>query len=275
MRDIFTNFLKMKKFKISIAILIAAISLTSCVSSKKYHETVSSRQKLEQRYNNLQADYDKLKNENASLTGSLSSSQMALQSKDASLANKDASLAEEQKKLKEMRELVNTERDAIRNLKQEVCSALKCFTPDELSIEIRDGKLYVSISDKLLFPSGSDVVNERGKEAIGMLASVLAHSDLEIMIEGHTDNVPINTARNKDNWDLSAHRATSVTRIFIENGITPQRILATGRGEYHPLADNATAYGRQTNRRTEIVLAPKLDKLWKLTETETISALGK
>jgi len=255
----------MKKIKISIAILLTAFSLSSCVSSKKYKEATASRQSTEQRLNNLQAEYDKLKNENQSLQASLSNSKNDLQ-------NKDASLADEQKKLQDLRALVDAQRNAIHNLKQEVCSALKCFSPDELSIEIRDGKLYVSLSDKLLFPSGSDAVNARGKEAISMLAQVLKNSDLEIMIEGHTDTVPINTARNKDNWDLSAHRATNVTRIMVDNGIAPQRLLATGRSEYHPLAENSTAEGRQTNRRTEIVLAPKLDKLWKLTEQDKESA---
>jgi chemotaxis protein MotB len=113
-------------------------------------------------------------------------------------------------------------------------------------------------------------VNKRGKEAIGMLAAVLRNSDLEVMVEGHTDPVPINTSRNPDNWDLSVHRATSVTRIFTENGIPAQRIIASGRGPFHPVAENETSEGRQMNRRTEIVLAPKLDKLWKLTEQEEI-----
>jgi chemotaxis protein MotB len=255
----------MKTIKISITIIVAAFSLSSCVSSKKYKEATARNQNLEQRFNNLQADYDKLKSENQNLEASLSSSQNDLQSKDASLA-------EEQRKLQELRAMVDAQRNAISNLKKEVCSALKCFTPDELTIEIRDGKLYVSLSDKLLFPSGSDLVNTRGKEAISMLSQVLKNSDLEIMVEGHTDPVPISTGRNKDNWDLSAHRSTSVTRIMVENGIAPQRLLATGRSEFHPIAENTTAEGKQTNRRTEIVLAPKLDKLWKLTEQEQESA---
>jgi chemotaxis protein MotB len=255
----------MKNLSISIAILISALSFTGCVSSKKYKEATARGQNLEQRVSTLQADYDKLKGENESLNSQLASSRNDLQSKDASLAD-------EQKKLQGLRELVDAERNAIKNLKQEVCSALKCFSPDELSIEIREGKLYVSLSDKLLFPSGSDAVNERGNEAIAMLANVLKNSDLEIMVEGHTDPVPIASSRNKDNWDLSAHRATSVTRLMIENGVAPQRLLATGRGEFHPLVENTTPAGRQTNRRTEIVLAPKLDKLWKLTEQEKESA---
>src|SRR5437763_7803954 len=128
----------MKKIKISIAILLATLSLSSCVSSKKYKEATAQGQNTEQRLNNLQADYDKLKSENQNLQSSLASSKNDLQ-------NKDASIADEQKKLQDLRALVDAERNAIKNLKQEVCSALKCFSPDELSIEIRDGKLYVSL----------------------------------------------------------------------------------------------------------------------------------
>src|SRR5262249_44910859 len=149
----------------------------------------------------------------ADLQRQKANSSMELKDKQTALNEKEQTLNEEQQKLQDMKALIDAQRNAIRNLKQEVCSALKCFTPDELTIEVRDGKLYVSMSDKLLFPSGSDVVNARGKEAISMLAAVLNHSDLEIMVEGHTDAVPIHNSLNRDNWDLSVRRATSVTRI--------------------------------------------------------------
>jgi chemotaxis protein MotB len=258
----------MRTVKIIIAGILSISLLSSCVSNKKYKEAVSARENTEKRYNDLLADNEKLQQENKLLQTSASSKQTALE-------NKEAALNFEEKKLQDMKALIDAQREAIRNLKQEVCGALKCFTPDELSIEVRDGKLYVSLSDKLLFPSGSDVVNDRGKEAITALASVLKNSDLEVMVEGHTDPVPISSSRNKDNWDLSAHRATSVTRIFTENGIPPQRIIASGRAYYHPVATNENAEGRQSNRRTEIVLAPKLDKLWKLTEQEDIKTSSK
>lgn len=258
----------MKELRSNIAALslCSVVFFASCVSSKKYNESVSG---WEKKYNSLRADYDnlqkdKLMHEEASAA--------AIKNNENAIKEREKALSEEERKLQEMKALVDAQRNAIINLKQEVCSALKCFTPDELTIEVREGKLYVSLSDKLLFPSGSDIVNKRGKEAIEMLANVLNKSDLEIMIEGHTDNVPIHTSRNSDNWDLSTHRATSVTRLFIENGIPAERIIASGRGEYHPLQPNETAEGRQQNRRTEIVLAPKLDKLWKLTEAETTSS---
>jgi chemotaxis protein MotB len=250
------------KGKIILAALTAATLMTSCVSSKKYKEELSNRERLQKEYAALQADYNTLKSENDKLA---SNSTLAIKEKEDAL-NKEAA------RLNEMKDLIEAQRDAIRNLKKEVCSALKCFTPDELSVEVKDGKLYVSMSDKLLFPSGSDQVNKRGREAISMLAAVLNNSDLEIMVEGHTDNVPIRTGRNKDNWDLSVHRATTVTRIMTENGIPRERIIASGRGEFHPVADNSNANGRQLNRRTEIVLAPRLDKLWKLTEQTDIAS---
>ena len=259
----------MKNLRIILIVIMSATMVTSCVSNRKYKEAVNSGSNWKQKYDDLQSDYTKLQGDKQSLEASMSAS---IKNKEDALSDKEKALNDEERKLQEMKSLIDAQRNAIRNLKQEVCSALKCFTPDELTVEVRDGKLYVSMSDKLLFPSGSDVVNARGKEAISMLAAVLTNSDLEIMIEGHTDNVPISSARNKDNWDLSTHRATSVIRIFTADGIPSDRIIASGRGEYHPLADNTSAQGRQSNRRTEIVLAPKLDKLWKLTEQEDITS---
>lgn len=232
---------------------------------QKYEGQVSKTQQLTEENEDLQARINKMKKEIGDLEASSSE---ALNDKEVALREKEYELAEREAKLRELNMMVNEQRQAVQALKQEVCSALKCFSPDELTVEVRDGKLYVSLSDKLLFPSGSDKVNTRGEEAIQMLSAVLDNSDLEIMVEGHTDSVPINTGRNKDNWDLSAHRATSVARLMIDNGIDPDRIIASGRGEHHPLESNETADGRQSNRRTEVVLAPKLDKLWELTEEE-------
>jgi chemotaxis protein MotB len=249
----------MKTSSCIIIIVITSAMLSSCVGKKKYEEARAEKTQLEARFVQLEKDYESLQDQKSQSDASLSNRENILKAKEKKLS-------EEERKMQEMKVLIDAQRDAIKNLHQEVCSALKCFSPDELKIEVRNGKLYVSLSDKLLFPSGSDQVDKRGNEAIGMLSAVLAHSDLEVMVEGHTDVVPISNERNKDNWDLSAHRSTSVTRIMIENGVKPERIIACGRGEFHPQASNSTAEGRQANRRTEIVLAPKLDKLWKLTE---------
>lgn len=257
----------MKTIKAIALVALSGIFLSSCVSMQKYTDQVSKTQRLTEDNEDLQARITKMKGEMDDLKAS---STEALNDKEVALREKEFELAEREARMRELNMMVNQQRQALQALKQEVCSALKCFSPDELTVEVRDGKLYVSLSDKLLFPSGSDKINKRGEEAVQMLAAVLGNSDLEIMVEGHTDSVPINTGRNHDNWDLSAHRATAITRIMIDNGIEAERIIASGRGEYHPIASNETAEGRQTNRRTEVVLAPKLDKLWELTEEEEL-----
>lgn len=254
-----------KKY-VHIPILITIlITLVGCVSQKKYHEALESKRQLHEKSETLGIQVDDLQKEINRIDWK---AQNDLNQKEAELVSKEMDLRQRGERLAELENLVNEQRDAVRALHQEVCSALKCFTPEQLNVEVRDGKLYVSLSDKLLFPSGSDEVNDRGKDAIGLLSSVITQSDLEIMIEGHTDTVPIHTNCLRDNWDLSVHRATNVTRIMIENGIEANRIIACGRGEFQPVAKNYTEDGRQSNRRTEIVLAPKLDRLWKLTESE-------
>lgn len=255
----------MKTIKNISTSMLALILITGCVSNKKYQASLKSNEQLRTELNDLQMDKFSIAQE---LENYKSTTADKLKEKQALLAVKEQELLQREKRMKELEGLIQDQQEAVKALHQEVCSALKCFTPDELSVEVRDGKLYVSMSDKLLFESGSDKVNKRGKEAIEMLAAVLSNSDLEIMIEGHTDNIPIKTSSFKDNWDLSAHRATSVTRIMIDKGISENRIIASGRGEFQPIASNETSEGRKLNRRTEIVLSPKLDKLWKLTEEE-------
>lgn len=149
---------------------------------------------------------------------------------------------------------------------QSVKDALMGFSSDELSVREENGKIYVAMSDKLLFQSGSATVDKRGKEALAKLAEVLnKQKDVDVNIEGHTDTKPIHTARFEDNWDLSVIRATSVVRILTKDyGVSPMQIVPSGRGEFMPVADNETADGRSKNRRTEIIIAPKLDELLKI-----------
>jgi chemotaxis protein MotB len=140
------------------------------------------------------------------------------------------------------------------------------YKADELSVYIKDGNVYVSLQEKLLFKSGSDVVDPKGKEALKSLAQVLNSSnDITVMIEGHTDNVPIKTNLFKDNWDLSTARATSIVRILTnEFGFDPLRITASGKGQFHPVKTNDTNEGRAGNRRTEVILSPDLQEVYKL-----------
>jgi chemotaxis protein MotB len=149
-----------------------------------------------------------------------------------------------------------------------VQDALVNFESDELTVTQKNGMIYIALSDKLLFKSGSATVEKKGKEALGKLAEVLGKNpDIDIIIEGHTDSIAINTTRFKDNWDLSVIRATSVVRILTEEyKLDPKQFLPSGRGEHFPVSTNKTADGRSKNRRTEIILSPKLDELYKLLE---------
>jgi chemotaxis protein MotB len=151
-------------------------------------------------------------------------------------------------------------------VKNSIADALNSYKSDELSVYVKDGNVYVSLEEKLLFKSGSDVVSKKGKEALKTLAKVLnTTKDINVMIEGHTDNVPIKTKMFDDNWDLSAARATSVVRLLTkDDGFDPTRITASGRGEFHPVKSNETSVGRADNRRTVVSLSPDMRELYKL-----------
>jgi chemotaxis protein MotB len=190
----------------------------------------------------------------------------ALAAKSEDLDAKEKLLSEREKTLHDMKQIIAKQDSLTRNLNNTLRNALLGFNSDELSVEIKDGKVYVSMSDKLLFQSGSSAVEDKGKDALKLLAGVLdKNSDIDILIEGHTDNVPIKTSVYKDNWDLSVARATSIVRILTNDyKIIPTRLTASGKGEFFPKADNDTPEGRAKNRRTEIILSPKLDELMKL-----------
>ena len=189
-----------------------------------------------------------------------------LMQKESELADKEGLLKDREARLRVLEDIVKRQDELMNALSDRIKNALLGFDADELSVEMRDGKVYVSMSDKLLFRSGSDAVEAKGQEALAKLADVLQrNADISILIEGHTDSVPISTNRFRDNWDLSAARATSVVRILTNNkSLDPDRLTAAGRGEFSPIAPNDTREGRAKNRRTEIILAPKLDELMKL-----------
>jgi len=228
------------------------------------HENLQGNHKdLQNRHENLQKSYDELTSESLSQADQFS---RTLQQKSQELNQKEMLLAERERALNELQQVIARQDSITKRLNDVLRNALLGFNPDELSVEIKSGKVYVSMSDRLLFRSGSAAVEAKGKEAIQVLAEVLNNNpDIEILVEGHTDNVPIRTAMFKDNWDLSVARATSIVRILTEDhNIAPTRITASGRGEYFPRATNETAEGRALNRRTEIVLSPQLDEIMQL-----------
>ena len=136
----------------------------------------------------------------------------------------------------------------------------------DIDVQVDKTVVYINLSDKMLYKSGSATLTSRAKEILGKIAKIVeSRPDVEVMVEGHTDNVPISTADIKDNWDLSVKRATSVVRVLNKTyGIAPEKLIASGRGEYAPLTSNDTREGRSTNRRTRIIIMPKLDQFYEL-----------
>lgn len=157
----------------------------------------------------------------------------------------------------------------VMNLKR----SLADFDDNDISIEVKKGVVYISISDRMMFKSGSAEINAQADLVLGKIASILNdHRELEILVEGHTDSVPISTACMVDNWDLSVKRATSVVRrLQNKHGIAPKRMTAGGRSEYMPKSTNETPEGRAINRRTEIIILPELDQFFELLEAPETS----
>jgi len=267
--------------------VIILIMCASCVTKKKYLIAEDGRLDGLNRIDRLNEDLGKCKDayekqtdrvkvllvDTTELGKSLRYCQTMLTSniseKDKLSAMLDQEMAELRKKeqtINELQELINAQNEKVQMLLGNIKNALMGFSSDELSVHEKDGKVYVAMSDKLLFQSGSATVDKRGKEALAKLAEVLkVQTDIDVMIEGHTDDRPINTVQFKDNWDLSVIRATSVVRILTKDyGIKPLQIQPSGRGEYLPVATNETTEGRSRNRRTEIIISPQLEKLLNL-----------
>lgn len=248
--------------------------LFSCVSTKKYEAALGREQNLRDmnaQLNTQIADLGgKLKesqDENSRLINQIDAAgqNAAELARAANMTQQE--LEQEKKRLAQMRQLMDQQRQAIEGLRQKMTNALVNFRPEELSVTVKNGKVYVSLQENLLFPSGSAVVNPKGKEALGTLAQVLNQNpDITVLIEGHTDSIPIK-GRYEDNWALSTARATSIVRILTNTyNVEPTRVTASGRSKYEPVDSNETAEGRARNRRTEIILSPKLEELMRLLE---------
>ncbi len=189
-------------------------------------------------------------------------------------ATNELSLAKESmliqnNRLSELEQILIEKEADMQKLRKSINKALVGFSDDELHVHMKNGKVYVSLEEKLLFQSGSYHVNEQGVNALKKIAGVLEQNkDVEIVIEGHTDNIPYKgSSALKDNWDLSVKRATSVVRIMLNNSnISPKQITAAGRGEHIPVMKGDHSIALQKNRRTEIILTPKLDEVISILE---------
>ena len=273
--------------KIALFTFLTLLLCTSCVTKKKFMMTEAARiasidslqslltgcrntgDQLSAQIKKLLRDTTQMGNSIRQYQSMLSTNMTEQEKLNALLSQKKNELSERERTINELQDMINAQNEKVKQLLNSVKDALLGFSTDELTVREKDGKVYVAMSDKLLFQSGSARLDKRGEEALGKLAEVLnKQTDIDVFIEGHTDNKPINTVQFKDNWDLSVIRATSVVRILIKNyGVNPLQIQPSGRGEYMPVDDNETAEGRSKNRRTEIIMAPKLDKLFQMLQT--------
>jgi chemotaxis protein MotB len=238
-------------------------------SSEEITRLLGELQKLQ---DGLQEREDKVKAAEQKLQEQqqrLGDSEAALADEQQKLKVAEDSLAAQQAKLFELQDALSRQKNTVSELKQKVLNALKGYNDQGLTIHEKNGKVYVSMEDKLLFNSGSYTLGVNGKAALDKLSEVLSNNpDINIMVEGHTDNVPLTgSGALKDNWDLSVMRATAVTKIILANKkIDPKRIVAAGRSEYVPLDPANTPEARLKNRRTEIILTPNLDEVLKILE---------
>jgi chemotaxis protein MotB len=252
--------------------------LVSC--QKKYDDLSTTYDLLTSKSSRYMAEKAK---ETKELLGQLETTQSELFAKEDQLNKSTLELEEKERKLLdsqnelELRSLRVAELEAIINrkdsmvtaLKQKISKALIGLEGDGLTIEQRNGKVYISLEEDLLFASGKYEINQTGKQALDKLSDALSYQkDLEILVEGHTDSIPLSgRGLVKDNWDLSVMRATSVVKRLTSNtNLDPTQLIAAGRSEFIPISSNLTSEGRGENRRIEMILSPNLDDLFKLLE---------
>ncbi|MDB5020598.1 MAG: hypothetical protein JWQ28_1725 [Pedobacter sp.] len=277
----------MKKISLFLAVVLFCSAFSACVvmSPKKYKALLARQDSLNNGWSasqlsgsNLEKSATQLRKDTARLNDELSDLRDKYSSMDANYAKLRSNSSTEinklsddlktrEQRLKEVEEVLRKRDEATNQLKEKLNQALLGFTKSGLTVEIKNGNVYVSLTDKLLFPSGSIIIDEKGKQALAQLAGVLKQQpEINIAVEGHTDTQKIkNLGQIKDNWDLSVLRSTSVVRFLTEEQkVEGVRMTATGKGEFQPLGSNASADGRSKNRRIEIVLSPKLDELYNL-----------
>jgi chemotaxis protein MotB len=239
-------------------------------TSAKLSEMDKEYQQLNAYYKNLLTSSGKLNRDMAQQQEQLLAIQQNLERTRKTNDSLSTSLNEREKKVRELENVMAAKDKAVLDLKNSISSALLNFKENDLTVNVKNGKVYVSLAEQLLFASGSTEVDSKGVSALQQLAKAIKDKrDIHIMVEGHTDNVPISKKSQymSDNWDLSVMRATSITKILTKAGVSPNQVTAAGKGEFVPLAPNNTAQNKQKNRRTEIIITPNLDELFKILET--------
>jgi chemotaxis protein MotB len=270
----------MKKIFSGILFFITAVFLlSSCVATRKYKDSQSALQQaladsaslanqvssLQSNVSQQQTQINQLKLQLADLNTKNAQLMSQTNNTQSQLNSSQQQLASQQQRLQQLQNLLQQQREAVQNLKKKMTDALVGFNSKDLSVTQKNGKVYVSLSENLLFPSGSAVVNPQGKDALSKLAAVLTlNPDISVDIEGHTDSIPIR-GKYMDNWELSTARANSIVRILVDDyQVNPVSVESSGHSEYDPVAPNSTADGRAQNRRTDIILSPKLAELYNI-----------
>lgn len=264
---------------LGIWIITGSLLVASCVSQKKY---TASQERAARLYNDsvsfysqivgLRGTVSKMEQENQMTSNRLNKSKEELTQARQNLFSSNETIASQQARLEQLQHLIDEQKAQSEALRKTIADALVNFNAEQLTVSLKNGKVYVSMSESLLFPSGSAEVNKEGKNALSSLAKVLNQNlDININVEGHTDSIPI-ARRYEDNWALSVARSTAITRILVKDYfVNPVRIIASGRSQYFPIASNSNPEGRSKNRRTEIILEPKLDKIMQLVEAQPAS----
>jgi len=275
--------------KIMLLSATMAVLLSSCVSQKKYAELEAQHRETQDKLNtatvklnsclddkeSLNEQINRLSNQNAALLNNVGDLATLSKKEAENLERSLESIKEKDLKIQRMQDAINKKDSVTLALVTSLKGALGNMNDEDIEISVDKGVVYVSISDKLLFASGRYNVTNRAREVLGKVATVVnARPDLEFMVEGHTDSQSvIRNAVLQDNWDLSVKRATSVVRVLQEDfGVAPERMTAAGRSYYVPVATNDTEEGRAQNRRTRIIVLPKLDQFFNLVEEGMESA---
>lgn len=273
----------MKSRGLIIAIAASAITLTSCVSNKKYSSLQGEYDALNKEYNATQMALaesrannksletmlaearkrnQELKDDYAALQGSLDQSLKQSAQGSVNISKLVDEINASNKYIKQLVEAKSKSDSLNMVLTNNLTRSLSRDELQDVDIKVLKGVVYISLADNMLFKSGSYQINERAMETLSKIAKIIKdYRDYDVLVEGNTDNVPISRTNIRNNWDLSALRASSVVQVLqTKFGVNPSRLSAAGRGEYNPIADNSTDTGRQRNRRTEIIITPKLDQ---------------
>ena len=263
-------------------VFLAAVAMTGCVSNKKYAELQAEHQALKQDYTTMQVNLAEQRTKGQSLEERLEEARKHNEQLKADYARLQQTLDNSIRQntqgnvnISKLVDQINASNKYIKQLVQaksksdslnlalttRLTRSLTSSESDEVNIKVLKGVVYISLADNMLFKSGSYEVNARAMQTLGKIAKIITdYKDYDVLVEGNTDPVPISRTNIRNNWDLSALRASSIVQVLQNDfGVNPARLTAAGRGEYNPIADNDSEYGRQRNRRTEIIITPQLD----------------